>query len=286
MITLANLFDHYDLNPHEIKLVRHGKETKEFDILDKFRNEEKRQEFENYQCFQKFGQFSDAKTIAAFAPTRGNSALFLGLWDINGPCKKCSEFNADQRALFEGFKNFNWDENSIAYYDLQRNRVMDELSERLVIDWGNAPVVWVQKGSTPKNILEIKAHNPIDRFKSYDEVLLRYQELKQLLKEGSANSEWVTRLSAVKGVYLIRDRLEGKLYVGSAYGDKGIYGRWAEYAKNGHGNNQQLKELDYQYFEFSILETLPFGFEDDAVIARESRWKERLGTREFGLNSN
>jgi len=35
----------------------------------------------------------------------------------------------------------------------------------------------------------------------------------------------------------------GKLYVGSAYGDSGVWGRWREYARSGHGGNLHLRRL-------------------------------------------
>jgi hypothetical protein len=93
-------------------------------------------------------------------------------------------------------------------------------------------------------------------------------------------------LSSVNGIYHICDQATGKSYVGSAYGEKGIFGRWSEYAHNGHGGNKELKGLDQTKFEFSILEIIPSTSSVDEVIQRENRWKERLKTREFGLNSN
>ena len=74
--------------------------------------------------------------------------------------------------------------------------------------------------------------------------------------------------------------------MGSAYGDNGIYGRWMSYAKNGHGGNIELKKLNPNNFEFSILEIATKTASADEVIHRESRWKEKLGTRKFGLNQN
>lgn len=96
----------------------------------------------------------------------------------------------------------------------------------------------------------------------------------------------LSRLSSVNGVYLIKDKISGKLYVGSAYGDQGIYGRWSAYAKNSHGENLELKGLDPSVFQFSILEIVPATTTADGVIERENRWKEKLGTRQFGLNKN
>lgn len=100
-------------------------------------------------------------------------------------------------------------------------------------------------------------------------------------------------LSAVKGIYLILDKSTGNKYIGSAYRENGILGRWVEYADtNGHGNNKQLKALiekDFKYarhFQFTILMTLPKTMTATEVIKREVLFKQKLGTKSFGLNSN
>ncbi len=106
------------------------------------------------------------------------------------------------------------------------------------------------------------------------------------MTQSSSNFSWVSALSSVNGIYLIKDKKVGKLYVGSAYGEDGIFGRWSAYSQNGHGGNKELKDLDPTNFEFSILEITPPTSSVDEVIQRENRWKIKLGTREFGLNSN
>ena len=62
-------------------------------------------------------------------------------------------------------------------------------------------------------------------------------------------------------IYLISDVTTGKRYVGSAYGEGGIWSRWCEYASNGHGGNVELRKLvtdptlDYvaESFQFALL---------------------------------
>jgi len=98
-----------------------------------------------------------------------------------------------------------------------------------------------------------------------------------LVQSPETNLTWVKALSSVNGVYLIQDKLSGKLYVGAAYGERGIYGRWSDYAKNGHGNNKDLIDLDPNNFQFSILEIVPATTTWDGVIDRENRWKEPSG---------
>jgi GIY-YIG catalytic domain-containing protein len=279
MIKLFDIFEHYKINPSKVKLVRHG--NKELPILETYRTN--RAKFEAYQSFQAPKKFSGAYHIAVFAPTIGTTALFLGLWDIRD-IKSSFEFTKKIHSIIDKF-NFPEEWHTITeWYDLVRNSKIDELSERLVIDWGKSTVAWVQ--TKDKKIIEIKSKNSIGDFISYDEVLLKFSDLKKLMTEDSSNASWVSALSAVNGIYLIRDQSTGLLYVGSAYGTNGIFGRWATYSRNGHGGNKKLKSLNPVNFEFSILEVAPPTSSADEVIVRENRWKNRLGTRLFGLNDN
>lgn len=83
-------------------------------------------------------------------------------------------------------------------------------------------------------------------------------------------------------------------YVGSTYNTKGIWGRWTRYAETGgHGDNKDLKMLLAQdetygkkYFQWCILETLPLKILEEQAIDRESLYKRKFGTREFGNNNN
>ena len=100
-------------------------------------------------------------------------------------------------------------------------------------------------------------------------------------------------LSAVAGVYLIVDMTAGNQYVGSAYGKNGIIGRWTRYTQDGHGGNAKLQERlsergsdNAANFSFNILQTVSTSLSRREVIARENTWKDKLGSRVFGLNLN
>ncbi|MBF1034889.1 MAG: GIY-YIG nuclease family protein [Candidatus Nanosynbacter sp.] len=51
--------------------------------------------------------------------------------------------------------------------------------------------------------------------------------------------DWCRALRSRKGVYLITDKNTGKQYVGSAYGEDGILGRWSVYLKSGYAKNEK-----------------------------------------------
>ena len=130
-------------------------------------------------------------------------------------------------------------------------------------------------------------------FPGYEDIELSFEEIETLVR--NSRPDWKAALESVKGVYLITDTLTGKRYVGSAYGEAGIWSRWCDYAKTGHGGNVELRTLvttpDLGYcranFRFALLEQRPLRAGDDLIIARETFWKRLLLTRgDQGLNRN
>ena len=136
-------------------------------------------------------------------------------------------------------------------------------------------------------VLELKREVLKREFPGYDNVNVSYKELESLIE----TPIWKTALENQKAVYLIVDTKTGKKYVGSAYGDNMLLGRWRNYIANGHGGNKLLKPLDFEYikenFKYSILEIFKSSIDDEIIINRESFWKEVLLTRtDFGYNGN
>ncbi len=91
---------------------------------------------------------------------------------------------------------------------------------------------------------------------------------------------------------MIDDTETEKQYVGSAYGEDGLLGRWRVYVSTKHGNNKKLKGMICDYpdrfhaFQFSILQVLPKTLSDEQVINIENLWKDKLLTRKYGMNGN
>jgi hypothetical protein len=131
----------------------------------------------------------------------------------------------------------------------------------------------------------------IESFPGYSNVHITFDLLRAIYDEEEYS--WKTALSNVKGIYLISDKTNGKLYVGSASGEFSFWNRWKQYVETGHGGNIALRELirnnKYDYtnnFSFSILEICNINTMDDEIFKKESFWKEKLLTREFGYNRN
>lgn len=128
-------------------------------------------------------------------------------------------------------------------------------------------------------------------FKNFKNVLLTRKQLELIFTHEYPS--WKAALSSVAGVYLLSDQATGKLYIGSAYGQGGFWGRWQNYYNYYHGGNCQLKKLlndndefAFDSFNYSILETCDLDLSKDLVIELENLWKKKLLTREFGFNDN
>lgn len=130
-------------------------------------------------------------------------------------------------------------------------------------------------------------------FPGFENIDLSFEELEALIR--TERPDWKAALESVKGVYLMTDTTTGKRYVGSAYGDQGLWSRWRSYVETGHGGNVELRKLvtaptlEYcrKAFRFALLEYRPSPTPDDVILAREVFWKQILLTRGAGgLNRN
>lgn len=131
-------------------------------------------------------------------------------------------------------------------------------------------------------------------FPGYLDIDVSFGELKALASRDPP--DWKSPLANVKGIYLITDRSTNRRYVGSAYGDFGIWSRWKSYLDTGDGGNVGLRALLEKQedrlaycrrnFRFALLEHRSVSTPDDVIRDREKWWKEVLLSRDFGHNRN
>ena len=264
----------------QIKLVRHQDDR--YDLADLH----SKGLIEVYQSYQQKPIFHNCEYIVSFLGSDYGQASFVGVYRVNGH-RPASEVPLPADSPFKRYEG-----SEKHYYDLEGVPGFEDLRDRVVIDWGGSPLAWHQ-WLAQKQILEILPAGYVTPFPGYLEVNLPYDQLVKIMRNKSANRDWHLLLAAVAGVYLILDMETGLQYVGSAYGDTGILGRWKVYAKQPHGGNVKLRALlqdrgpDYaRNFRFSILHTLPRSSTKEHVIAWESKFKQKLGCKAFGLNSN
>lgn len=275
-------FDKADKN--RVRLIRHKDNRKEkvidnktysASLYDLYLNEH--EVFLKYQSEQLVKRFNDVDYIVSFIGEESTSTRFVGIFKNNGLTKLLGNLNGEE----------------IAQFDFIELNGFDVLKERTIIDWKN-PVSWLQRYTNKMPVIRIDRglqENNIPIFTRFEDVILDYNQLKRIIETG--NPEWKAKLESCNGIYLILDKQTGKQYIGSTYNKKGIWGRWTEYAQTGHGGDNDLKPLiekepEYakKYFQWSILETLPLNILDEHAINRESLYKRKFGTREFGYNNN
>lgn len=266
MITIQELLYNRGLDRKaSIKLIRHKDRRR--DLYSLYRSD--RAGFLDYQNSQAKDVFKDCQFIVSFIGEAGLTARFVGVFEVLGASFINGEFK----------------------YSMEEVGGYEDLKERVIIRWRNG-ISWHQWIKNEMEVLEIAPGLHYKRFTDYFDLILDFKELVEIVE--NQYTDWKQMLSAIKGVYLITDQNTGKLYVGSAYGDDGIWGRWNCYAAtNGHGWNKSLKcliDADAEYaskhFQFSILMLLPKTVTADEAIRKEQLFKRKLGTNSFGLNNN
>ncbi|GAB3088038.1 GIY-YIG nuclease family protein [Nocardioides zeae] len=131
-----------------------------------------------------------------------------------------------------------------------------------------------------------------DPFPGHDRIDHSLAELQVVV--GQRRADWRIALESMKGVYVIHDQVTGARYVGSAYGDTGVWQRWSYYAQTLHGDNlglqAHLAEHGEAYYRenmrFALLEYWSMRTSDEHVLERESCWKSVLLARSLGHNRN
>ncbi len=232
--------------------------------------------FDEWQRWQTRRNFERRFVVALIGLPGIDRWLYAGVYDSEG-----CEWHGDREAH---------------YYQLRERQSCAEFSGRLVVGFerpGRQSYLNLDNWADHLNVSEILPERlSIERFPGFKAVDLSKLNLEVIVKHEPES--WRTALSNVAGVYLISDTASGKLYVGSACGEGGIWQRWSAYVATGHGGNVERRQLlqdeggneRANASRFSILEIADVHATPNDILRRESHWKKVLLSREHGLNSN
>jgi hypothetical protein len=262
--------------PHEkIKLVRHsdhlGRSIRQI-LADGV--------FDKYQAEQSdtLKPFHRCEVILSFIGTAGNQAEFIGAYRVIG-------HRPFRRKDFENVPEYLLPALRIKvpriWYYLEELTQFSSLRGRLTIQWLGMRG-WVQ--TKDLEVYELLPPGNEIRFPGYQDIVLTWSELKDIIATPRLHRDWKTALSASAGIYRIVDHSTGMTYIGAAYGAESLWGRWSDYAKAGHGGNKLLRGLDPNKFQWSIVRTLSGSMSSKEIIRVERTEMKKHGSKAVGLN--
>lgn len=229
--------------------------------------------------------FDGYDKVVVFSADEGTTAKYLKIYEVRHGetpfiSTDCSPF------LLEPYK----DEVMHPLFEID-NDPLHTYENKLYIEWGKAAVKWFQKGTNEKIITQLVNTSQFV-FPGYENVLLSYNELKQIIENRQTYADWHVALSSINAIYAITDLSNGKIYIGSSYNKNGLLGRWSEYATTRHGGNESFKQLlslnptAHAHFQYSILKVLPKDITALEAVEFENIFKKKLQTIPFGYNHN
>ena len=232
-------------------------------------------EFDAWQAIQTQRNFERPLVVSLIDLREPNRWLFAGIHESHGATHD--------------------PESTVYRYDMRCRDQSNEFDGRLIVRFerrGRTSYLLAENWTDDLLVDEVRPEKlRYAEFPGYSRVLLSKQHLDLIVRQGIAS--WKTALSHVAGVYVISDRLTGRLYVGSATGQEGLWSRWRAYSSNGHGGNRELRDLlsekGERYadnFQYSVLEIADTHTSDKDVLEREAYWKSVLLSRDHGLNRN
>lgn len=245
--------------------------------------------FNSYQQIQSpkcEEQMRRASHVASFIGHEAGKAVFVGLYRMQG----IRELNHKQYLSIPAVQEERRIQNAtsppsksvITWFELEMTDFHSDWKGKLIVRWPTPEIAW-SRWAAPNSFVIEAIHGE----SLFAEVIPDWRELELTWDDlQTIPSAWREALRQWRGIYFIFDTLMGKGYVGSAYGADNLLGRWTNYAKTGHGGNRRLKECDPKNLRFTILERMSPDTVDEEVISRETSWKKRLHTRDYGLNGN
>lgn len=283
------------IDPRQVLVFRHRPHEPELNKVLPWLAAEKPDVFNAYQQTQgkKIENAMKAMTgkgfVASFIGHEPGKALFIGLFSIGSSMPLTRQQYWKVPAYIEmksfGMKGFTKESSraSILWFDLSLTDFYAPWKGKMIVGWPPPERSWWRRAHRNEiEIIAVLEDSALDaEIPKWDEIMLTWDEL------GVLPMRWKSVLSQWRGIYYIHDSSDGKSYVGSAYGESNLLGRWLNYAARGHGGNSLLRNRDPRNFRFSILQRVSPDMESRDIIRLEGSWKERLHTRApEGLNEN
>lgn len=246
---------------------------------------------EEYQSFQSKPAFRKAKYIISFTAEPNNLARLFGVYEIKKIREK--DYLPEYSRELSPYCNLQ-DKTTDFFMELEKLESLSKFENRIIINW-KVPRGWYNTYGEVKDkeVIKVLPKNFVDEFPGLMKIKISAHQLKKIIENPEIHKKWYDSLTRLQAVYLITDLSSGNQYVGTTYGLNGLWQRWESYVNTGFtGGNSMLEKLKsektnfYNDFQYSILEVLPQNANQKECVSAEGLWKDKLGTRAFGLNKN
>jgi hypothetical protein len=282
-MTLNDLLRSKDIDPQKVLVMRHRPREPELNKVLPWLAAERPDVFNAYQQTQ--GEkveraMTSAEYVASFIGREAGKAVFVGLYAIGASKPLTHEEFWRVPAYIEmkafGMSGISGDRSTILWFDLSLTDFYASWKGKLIVGWPPPERSWWRRAHRNEMpVFAVLEQSTFDAdMPKWDEISLTWDELRVL------PTRWKAKLSEWRAIYYIFDTSDGKGYVGSAYGETNLLGRWLGYAARGHGDNVLLRQRDSNEFRFSILQRVSPDMDPNDVIRLEATWKERLHTRD------
>jgi len=235
-----------------------------------------RPQFEAYQSLQTLENRKklEVPCWAVFVGTPADETLFVGFYAV----KYLGPLSEDRpKPHMDGIDKAG----SCDDYQLTIDERFDDLSGRMVIEWGEGKRSWIQRADRQnKRITELRTAFKEPEFPGFLNFIEPLSRLDRI------PPGWIAALKASRGIYLLTCPKTKEQYVGKADGHEGFWGRWQDYVQTGHGGNVALKSREPSDYQVSILEMAGTAATSEEIYQMESKWKMKLQSLEMGLNKN
>lgn len=285
---LNDLLRENDIDPGTTLVLRHA--PKEPKLRENFPwiAQERPDLFNAYQSIQYAkteAQMAKASFVASFIAQKNGKALFVAIYDNKGSTLVSNE---TWWALPEANELIRWGMSSASdprpeyrRFQLDETGILSDWKGRLIVDWPPPQINWSRwaKGNCYPVHAIAEESKLLPKVPVWRELSLTFEQM------AVCPPSWRAEISRWRGIYYIFDSVLQKGYVGAAYGDENIWGRWQTHLKKG-GDAVRLKQCDPKNFIFTVLTLTSHDEVDKEVIDLEKNWKKRLHTIDYGLNSN
>lgn len=297
-MNLNDLLRAKDLDPKRVLVLRHRPREQELNRVLPWLAAEKPDLFNAYQQTQgkRVERAMQALVgngyVASFIGQEPGKATFVGLYSIvsSRPLTydqfwQMDEYKELQKQGMKGWESKDAALPAVLWFDLVLNDdFYGDWKGKLIVKWPPPEIVWLRRADRNENmeIMAIREESGFDAEPpKWDEIDFTWDQLRILPPRlRSKLNEW-------RVIYFIFDTLDRKGYVGSAYGESNLLGRWLNYAARGDGGNKLLRPRDPGNFRFTILQRVSPDMDPADVVQLESSWKRRLHTyAPNGLNDN